>query len=617
MIKRFSKYAPFLIALLLIIFISYFRPFEHYELATLDVRYQGRPRQPMNPDVLLVEIGEDSIQKIGRWPFSRDWHATLVNILAHYGAKAVFFDVIFGEEETGDEELREASTKIDVYYPIVFESIEKKGSVLTAARYDVPLLEAFARVAKKVCFINTPVDCDGKVRRMPLSIEYKGNLYPAASLALAGSYTGYSLDDFRVPTDEDLYMLINFPAKWKDSFNHLSYVDIITSHYLVTQGQEPVVDLSTLKDKVCFIGLTATGTHDIRPVPMETLYPGVGVHASAFNTLVMGAFIARADRVSNILIAILLGVLIAVFSMRFKPFIGLGIVSACTVMFIIVAFCLFAFLRIWIDLFFPLLLMPAVYLYTTFFKYTSERKKRELIEKELSVAKTIQQSFLPDQIPEAQNLEVAARMLTARHVGGDLYDFVDYKDGTLGIMVGDVSGKGVPAALFMAKAVSEFRIFSKDKRDPATILLDLNKQLLETSKTNLFVTMCHVCIDTATRSVTYASGGHLPLVLARGEAIELLEAKEGMALGLFESEFSDEKLSLERDDVVVLYTDGVTEAINLKGEEYGTERLTAVVKKNKNLPCKEIVDLVYKDITHFTGKAPQHDDITVIVIKAL
>jgi len=570
----------------------------------------------MNPDIALIEIGDDSIEKIGRWPFDRNWHGTLLNILAYYDVKAVSFDVIFSEKGEGDDVIIEASKKLDVYYPSVFDITEQRV-IPSASRYAAPLLEEFSKVAKGTGHINTPPDIDGKVRRIPLQVRYKENLYPALPFALACDYLGVSKEGLKVPVDENHSLIVNYPAKWKDSYTHFSYIDIITSHYLESKGERGVVDLRSLKGKVCFIGLTATGTHDINPSPVETLYPGLGTHATAFNTLVTKSFIVRANKFINLAIAFILALLIITATFKLRPLLSLYFAASAAILFIIITFSLFAFLRIWIDMFFPIVVMSATYLYSTFHRYIAERRKRELIEKELTIAKSIQESFLPGEIPKIEGLEIEARMLTALHVGGDLYDLINCEDGTLGVMVGDVSGKGVPAALFMAKVVSEFRMFSKDKRDPAKILKDLNEQLVKTSKANLFVTMSYAFIDPKAKKLVFSSGGHLPIILIRGNEVKTLSAEEGLAMGLFESEFSDEKMDLVKGDVLVLYTDGVTEAMSPRGEEFEMERLSEIIKKNRDLTCKEIVNLIYSEVKKFSKNAPQHDDITVVAVKVL
>ena len=615
MVKKFAKFIPLLAAILIVVAISFFRLLDKYELATLDLRYILRPPQPVNPDIVLVEVADDSIEKIGRWPFDRDWHATLLNILARYGARMVFFDFIFSEKDAGDDALIKASQKIDVYYASAFDLTRGPGRVPVALRRVAPILEGFKEFAKGIGYINVPPDIDGKLRRVPLLIEYEGDSHPTASPLLARDYLGLSMKDLKIPADENSSMIVNYPARWKDSFRHFSYIDIIMSHYEESRGGTGTVNLRDLKGKVCFVGLTATGTHDVKAVPLETVYPGVGVQASAFNTITTGHFITRASRSANLGIIFLLALATAVASARFRPFKSLCAVSAAAFGLIAAAFLLFIFLRVWIDIFFPVVLMALVYLYLTVYKFSAERRKRELMEKELSVAKSIQESFLPEAIPEIQGVEIEASMLTARHVGGDLYDFVDYGGGMLGVMIGDVSGKGVPAALFMAQVVSEFRIFSKDNKGPSATLKKLNDQVVSTSKTNLFVTMSYLLLDARKKTLTFASGGHPPVLLARGREVRRLDAKEGMALGLFESDFSEDKTELREGDLLVLYTDGVTEAMNGKGEEFGVERLSDLIKRPVHPQDGTLLKAIYKEIERFVGKTPQHDDITVIVIR--
>jgi len=620
MLKKLAKYTPYLVTLLVIIIvflISHQRLFENYELATLDVRYNFRPKQPMHPDIVIIEIGDDSVEKIGRWPFDREWHSSLLNILSHYKARAVFFDVIFSESSSGDAGLIEASRGIDVYYPTVLELACAKDNVMTSSRCIAPLLQDFKKVSKGVGYINTPTDIDGKMRRVPLKIDCGKSMRYAVSYLMACDYLGLEKESLSVPVDDTSSMLVNYPGKWVDSFKHLSYIDIIMSQHMESKGESGIVDLKGLKDKICFVGLTATGTHDMKAMPLETVYAGMGVQASAFNTLVTGKFITRAHRLVNVAILLILASFIIITCYRYRPLISLFISLGVTFLFILLAFLLFAFLRIWIDLFFPVIIMVTAYLYATFQRYTSERRKRMLIEKELTIAQSIQKSFLPEAVPQVEGLEIVANMLTAHHVGGDLYDFVDYKDGTLGIMIGDVSGKGVPAALFMAKAVSEFRIFSKDEKQPSKILKNLNDQVMATSTSNLFVTISHLYIDIKNKALTLAAGGHPPLIIARKGEIKTLDAKEGLAIGMFESDFSDEKFTLESGDLLVMYTDGVTEAVNSKKEEYEMERLTEFVKRHKDLSCKEFIDAIYKEMKNFEGKGPQHDDITVIAIRVL
>jgi len=147
------------------------------------------------------------------------------------------------------------------------------------------------------------------------------------------------------------------------------------------------------------------------------------------------------------------------------------------------------------DLFYPSIILVLLYMSLTLYKYISEWKKRLLLENELKIAKKIQESFLPKSIPRMDGLEIEATMFTAREVGGDLYDFRAFDDGTLGVMIGDVSGKGVPASLFMAMVTSEFKFFAMPGAPPEAVLTGLNSKLVKESSSNLFVTVFYLIFD--------------------------------------------------------------------------------------------------------------------------
>jgi sigma-B regulation protein RsbU (phosphoserine phosphatase) len=186
-------------------------------------------------------------------------------------------------------------------------------------------------------------------------------------------------------------------------------------------------------------------------------------------------------------------------------------------------------------------------------------------------------------------------------------------------MVGDVSGKGVPAALYMARAVSLFRLFAKVNATTREAVTKLNDSLSDDSTANLFVTLAYLIFDSKENMMRFSSGGHNPtLVLKSGEdKCRMLEAKEGMPIGLMPGDFSQEETGLSKGDIIALYSDGVTEAMSKRREEFGEERLTSVIIENRDSDAKTIMQAVKDAVFEFAMGAPQHDDITIIVIKVL
>jgi sigma-B regulation protein RsbU (phosphoserine phosphatase) len=245
-----------------------------------------------------------------------------------------------------------------------------------------------------------------------------------------------------------------------------------------------------------------------------------------------------------------------------------------------------------------------------------EIRKREVIENELKIASQIQQSFLPPSLPQQKGLSLALYMKPAKAVGGDLYTFIPLKDDKIGVMVGDVSGKGTPAALFMAKVVSEFKFSARDRTDPSQVLTALNDSIASESTGGLFVTLSYVIFDVHSRKLILSNGGHLPLVVAGSSGSELVSAEGGMPVGVMEgASFSNLERPVRPGDCFAFYTDGVSEARNRKKEEYGIETLQKMITENRHLSAQGILDRTVRSLNQFMGKADQHDDITLIVVK--
>ena len=631
--KKFFKALIFFAIPAFVILTSYFRVFETFELATLDLRFKVRPAQQMTDKVVFIEIAEDTLAQLGEWPISRDFYAALIDVLTLYDAKAIVFDILFGQESSSDALLDESIKKSNkVYLPeaLRLSYKEHKGIFMEAEGFDSEPLGFLREGARGVGHINAVSDIDGKRRRAPLFLDYKGNLIPHIAFMAACDYLEIPMKDVKVergrinagpdlkiPVDPKGLTIINYAGRWDKAFRHYSFVDILKSYVAVTKGQKPAMDLSELRGKICLVGLTAVATHDLNPIPLQERYPMVGLHANLINMILTKNFIVRTSRYVNIAILVFIALIVLLGVLRLRP--AYGIVVALSVFFglIAAAFALFGFLNIWIDLFYPLILAAGVYIVCTFYKYISEQQKRMLMQRELDIAQRIQKSFLKEAAPQKSGLEAAVLMTPAKTVGGDLYDFVDMRENRLGMMVGDVSGKGVPAALFMAMTVSDFRYHSRTLDDPLKVVTSLNNQISAESTSGLFVTLCYMVADMAARKLTIADAGHLPVIWAgKNKETKLITATGGMALGIMEGvEFKTTDVPIEPGDVFVLYTDGVTEARNPRKEEFGEERLKDLVSKYKDLSAQDITKKTYETLLHFRSKAPQHDDITIMVLR--
>jgi len=598
---------------------SYFRVFDEFELSTLDLRFKLRPDQPVDPGIVIVHIGDNTIEKLGEWPIPRKYHALLVRALKSSNVKSMIFDIFFSEETKDDQNFSDAVRKAgNVYMPYVFDldMSDKDREYGRASRMLAPLIPELKNVSKGTGFINVEPDIDGKVRKIISFIEYEDGFSPHLTILAALDMMGIPFKDVVITPGERIAAGKKIAIPLSDKSTMLvNYIEILQSYLAKMTGKEPVIDLSELEGTVCFVGFTAAASPDAHPSPLEPLYPGVGVHASIYNSIIQKLFIRRLNRWWNLIILLAVWIITWLITVRVRKrfaVVSIGLFLTLVTVLSIMTFWIFG---LWIDLFYPLITVVGLYVLLTFKMHLAETRRREVLEKELDIAKEIQESFLPTDIPQVGGLDLSARMLTARQVGGDLYDIVQLDDNRLGIMLGDVSGKGVPAALFMARVVSVFKSFVKEG-GPSEIVKNVNGRLVDEDTSNLFVTLTFIIFDTEKKIFKYASGGHNPTVFVRpGGEVEMLDVEEGMPLGLIDGEFSEVEKQYEPGSIIVLYTDGVTEAMNVREEMFGEEKLVELCRTLKDRPAEEIVKAIHARVAEFAGKAKQHDDITVLVIK--
>ncbi len=238
------------------------------------------------------------------------------------------------------------------------------------------------------------------------------------------------------------------------------------------------------------------------------------------------------------------------------------------------------------------------------------------INSELEIARNLQIDILPINFPTVLGCDGAARMLPATTMGGDFYDYIELPNGKIGLVMADVSGKGVPAAFFMAVARTNLRLIAYDSLGPSECLKRTNNILCTQNPMYLFVTIFYAVFDPVMGLLTYANGGHNPPVLRHIDgSIELLASFGDTALGVIEEiDFNEEKKQLSPGDSLILYTDGVTEAFNPEWEEHGEERMLEQIRLQGDGSAKNLVTAIFDSVIEFAGIAPQSDDITITVL---
>ncbi len=246
----------------------------------------------------------------------------------------------------------------------------------------------------------------------------------------------------------------------------------------------------------------------------------------------------------------------------------------------------------------------------------SSRDKLVSLQKELNVASSIQQSILPTEFPKDEGYDIFANMEPARNVGGDFFDVLRLDNDKIGIAVADVSDKGVPAALFMMSSRTLLKGAAIGNIEPGKVLQEVNDLLDEENDASMFVTVLYAVYDPSNGKLTYANGGHdAPLVIHPDGSSTLLGLTGGIALGVAPGlEYSQSSVTLEPGETVVLYTDGVTEAMNGDGEEFGVDRMGQIFSAEPPSNAREANTAVFDAVSAFAGDTPQSDDITCLAL---
>ncbi|MEW5868779.1 MAG: SpoIIE family protein phosphatase [Chloroflexota bacterium] len=243
--------------------------------------------------------------------------------------------------------------------------------------------------------------------------------------------------------------------------------------------------------------------------------------------------------------------------------------------------------------------------------------EKERLERELQVAHQIQMSILPHKLPHLEGFDFGALMMPARAVGGDFYGMFPLGKDKVGVAVGDVTDKGVPAALFMAQTHALLRAEAHRGQSPAQTLRRVNHLLLEMSANSLFVTVLYGVLERQTRKFTYARAGHeLPLVRSASGEIHLAPLGDGMPLGIFDDPDLDEySFTLEEGSTILLYSDGATDIMDPQGRNFGMSRLQAVLAETDGLDGQNVCQQIFQELSAFQGDAAQFDDITLVAVK--
>lgn len=630
--------------------------------------------------VRIIDIDERSIKAFGNWPWRRDVLAKLIDKLVALGVSVITFDMVFPEETPGPldqlpDALRNApelKLLLDKYQGVapdnaMAEALRGRRVVLgiigtSGNTGNIPKPKAsFATIGENAGLfahgfqgatgnisvlseaatglgaLNWFPDHDQILRRIPLIIDVSGQLFPSlvgetlrvlvgvktigVRTAGDGGFTGNTgittvgIGDTAIPTAADGQIWIHFSRH--DPKRSISATDVL----------QDAVPPGDLKGRIAIVGTSAPGLLDLRATPLDPVISGVEINAQAIEQLIGEAPLARPDYakgmeiVATVASTLLLAAMIYVWGARLAAVVGFATV------------CLFALGSLWafshgllVDAVFPIMSNSAAYILGTgylYFEAESERNRgREALQRiaqEMESAAQIQRTFLPQAVPIgplADKFDIFAVMKPAKSVGGDFYDYFLINEKKLGFLVGDVSGKGVPAALFMSVSRTVLRTIAFEDEEPGSVLSKVNSILVLDNTEGMFVTIAYGVLDLERGILTFSSAGHDDAVLLRGSREHEQFNHMGPAIGLFEvAEFPTATRQLSPDDTVILLTDGITEAFNIDGRVFGSERLLRWLDKRMYTTSADIVQQLTAEVERFAEGTEQSDDITCVSLR--
>ncbi len=369
--------------------------FERFELTTIDTRFKLRGNIPTRPEIAFIDMAEDSIRSIGRWPWPREWHATLVSVLNEFKPKAVAFDVLFVEPSAPEMDGALAKALKDagfVYLPFLIEYDKDAVSGIT---FPIPELQESAHAFGYLDFAS---DVDGVVRRVPLAKKIQGKYYyhmafkvvcdylgvpesnieivPGENIYLRGTKKG----DITIPIDDKCQMMLNWAGRWAETFSHYSFYETILAYKQLEEKQEPVMNLNLYRGKICFVGLTATGTFDTKPIPFETLYPMVGVHGTVVNCILNGCFLREMPLHVDLLCLFALCFLTSLIVYFLRPLFGGILTGVLVLLYLAAGYLSFARQGLLTDVVAPSCGVIFTYLSIVLYRYLAEEKQRKWIK---------------------------------------------------------------------------------------------------------------------------------------------------------------------------------------------------------------------------------------------
>ena len=669
-VKKNTNYIAYLVILILLVSLKINNPsfVKSISYLSFDLYQKIFTLNKNDSDVIIIDIDEKSLGKFGQFPWSRSVFASILEKVNKDQPKAVGFDIFFTEKDkqSPDEIIKSYNLiptdvtelqKIKGHDEIFGEQLKKTKSVTAVLGSPVPSYSNYDRKAKarflskggdpkeftysytysigsleqlennvkglgSISFLD---QTDGIIRSLPLIVKFNNEIYPTMGLEMVR--VGNNQKNIYIEmSDIGVNRISARPYKISSDPNGIiwiRYKNPIKSQYIsassVFEGKFPD---NFFKDKYVLIGASAQGLFDLVKIPLGLTVPGVEVHANVIENIIDQSFLIRNPNtyIFELLFVFIVSVLTFLISQKIKPKYSLSIFFSSLIIVIIIGFSMFLFRSELVDISYPIFMLTITFLTGLYFRFIEENKialsnlqKEAKLLKERELAAGVQKSLFPD-ISKFENF-IFAKNVPARDVSGDYFDVVRSTPEEYFFTLADVSGKGVKAGMYMAKASSIFRTLTNLKFPLEKIVYGVNNELVEAKFKGMFVTAVFGKINIKTGELIFINAGHESILLfdenKNYEYIKSDMPPIGIVKYFTETMVKSNTINL-KDKTFVVYTDGVTEGYLKNGAELGAEGVQDIINKMTDITPKTIVEGIEKQLNW--GAEKLRDDITCMAI---
>ena len=667
---KYKNYLIFFVLLIFLITLKFINPsfIKSISFISFDLYQKVFPLEKRETDVIIIDIDEKSLGKFGQFPWSRSVFAKIIENVKVSEPKAIGFDIFFSEKDKQspdeiikaynliptdvselqnikghDEIFREQLENSKSVIAVLGSSVPSHGTHDRSAKarflskggdpknftyaypYSIGSLEKLEKSAKGLGSISFLDQTDGIIRSLPLLVRFENKLYPTMGLEMIR--VGSNQKNIYIEMNEiGINRISSRPHKIYSDPNGIvwiRYKKSLKSQYISASSVfDGKFDSARFKNKYVLIGASAQGLFDLVKTPLGVTIPGVEVHGNVIENILDQSYLVRNPNtyLFELLFSILVAVITFFLSQKIKPKYSSSIFFGSLVTVIIIGFSVFLFRSELVDISYPIFMLTVTFLTGLYFRFVEENRialanlqKEAKLLKERELAGGVQKSLFPD-ISRFENF-IYAKNVPARDVSGDYYDVVKVGKSEYFFTLADVSGKGIKAGMYMAKASSIFRTLSNLSYPLEKVVFGVNNELVEAKFKGMFVTAVFGKINIETGEVNFVNAGHESImVFDTNKNFEFIKSEMppiGIIKYFTESMVKSKTINL-KEKTFVVYTDGVTEGYLKNGQELGAEGVQKIVTNLDTVTPKNLVDSIAKELDW--GAEKLRDDITCLAI---